>query len=203
MGATISALPARTETARGDAGPFEVAASEVNLLSSLVQSLVESMVPGAQVAFTKLSGETRLRSSDVMLSNLANGRILVVFGSAPDGDVVSRLLSTGVHSMISIDATRDDLTAAVESLLGGPAFVSTGVVAALASQPSRDGSQLLTSREREVLHWVAEGLSNQEMATRLCVSPNTVRTHLQSASSKLGVNGRTRLAARARTLGIA
>jgi DNA-binding CsgD family transcriptional regulator len=49
----------------------------------------------------------------------------------------------------------------------------------------------LTARECEVLRLAATGIAVDEMATRLCVSPNTVKTHLTHVYAKLGVRGRT------------
>jgi DNA-binding CsgD family transcriptional regulator len=55
----------------------------------------------------------------------------------------------------------------------------------------------LTEREAEILHWVARGKANQEIATLLFVSPHTVRKHLENAYEKLGVHTRTAAIARA------
>jgi DNA-binding CsgD family transcriptional regulator len=56
----------------------------------------------------------------------------------------------------------------------------------------------LSPREQEILHWVARGLTNDEVARRLWLSPHTVRTHLQHIYEKLGVRTRTEAAARVR-----
>lgn len=48
----------------------------------------------------------------------------------------------------------------------------------------------LTRRESEILSWVARGKTNQEIADRLVVSPNTVRKHLENSFEKLGVHTR-------------
>ena len=53
----------------------------------------------------------------------------------------------------------------------------------------------LTPREREILDLVAEGRTNMEIAERLCVSPGTVRRHLENVFRKLGVHTRTAAAA--------
>jgi ATP/maltotriose-dependent transcriptional regulator MalT len=61
---------------------------------------------------------------------------------------------------------------------------------------------LLTAREREVLALVAEGLSNKEIATRLVLSPLTVRTHLESIFRKLNTPSRTAAVHAARIHGL-
>jgi LuxR family maltose regulon positive regulatory protein len=60
----------------------------------------------------------------------------------------------------------------------------------------------LSEREIEVLQLIAEGLTNQEIASRLYLSLNTVKVHTRNIYGKLGVNNRTQAVARARSLGI-
>ena len=60
----------------------------------------------------------------------------------------------------------------------------------------------ISDRELEVLHLVAAGLSNKEIAAKLFISLNTVKTHTKNINSKLGVNSRTRAVARAKELGL-
>ena len=60
----------------------------------------------------------------------------------------------------------------------------------------------LSEREIEILQLIAEGLTNQEIATRLYLSLNTVKVHTRNIYGKLGVNNRTQAVSRARTLGI-
>ena len=61
----------------------------------------------------------------------------------------------------------------------------------------RAGARRLTPRQREVLHLVARGYHNDEIASRLVVSPGTVRKHLDNAYRQLGVSGRAAAVARA------
>ena len=58
----------------------------------------------------------------------------------------------------------------------------------------------LSQREREVLHFVAVGLSNREIASRLVISPVTVKKHLEHIYTRLDVHNRTSAIARARML---
>ena len=60
----------------------------------------------------------------------------------------------------------------------------------------------LSERELEVLRLIAEGLTNPEVATRLFLSPNTVKVHARNIYGKLGVSNRTQAVARARSLGL-
>lgn len=72
----------------------------------------------------------------------------------------------------------------------------TGLHAASALTPATSSTNALslTSREREVLHLVALGLSNRAIADRLFISETTVKTHIHNISGKLKVNNRTSLA---------
>jgi LuxR family maltose regulon positive regulatory protein len=60
----------------------------------------------------------------------------------------------------------------------------------------------LSDREIEVLQLLAKGLTNQVIATRLVLSPHTIKTHTRNIYSKLAVKNRTQAVDRARTLGI-
>jgi LuxR family maltose regulon positive regulatory protein len=60
----------------------------------------------------------------------------------------------------------------------------------------------LSAREQEVLHLVARGASNQEIAETLVVAPDTIKHHVSHILSKLEVANRTQAVARARALGL-
>jgi DNA-binding NarL/FixJ family response regulator len=79
----------------------------------------------------------------------------------------------------------------------------TAIPAAIATNPAQskwpDG---LTEREREVVRLISEGLSNKDIADRLCISSITVRHHLTSIFDKLGVSNRQKLLIRAHQNGL-
>jgi LuxR family maltose regulon positive regulatory protein len=60
----------------------------------------------------------------------------------------------------------------------------------------------LSEREQEVLGLLAQGLSNNDIASRLTLSLGTVKTHIANLYGKLGVNSRTQAQAKARSLGL-
>ena len=70
------------------------------------------------------------------------------------------------------------------------------------AEPADGLPEALSEREAEVLHLVAEGLSNQEIAERLVISITTVKTHVGNIFLKLGVTSRTQAIARAEASGL-
>lgn len=166
-----------------------------SLVGALVTALLENLNPDTPVAMHE-NAVASLRQNDVLIERTGTGRKLVVFGSNPTRAAVSEHLNSGVISLIGIDASRPELLAAITSLDDGPAFVSSSVVRTLAGEGGEaQPLNRLTAREKDVLKLVVRGLSNREIADQLFVSSNTVRSHLQSISSKLGISSRAKLAA--------
>lgn len=115
-----------------------------------------------------------------------------------DPGVAAQLLDLPVWGVLSLDAGADELSAAVRALGEG---LWTGSPALLQSLFERqpvplleDGDLIvdpLTPREREVLQLAAEGLANKQIALSLEISEHTVKFHLSSLYTKLGVTSRT------------
>lgn len=94
----------------------------------------------------------------------------------------------------------EELLRAVRVAAGGEALLSPGVTRRLVAEfaaRSRNitiaGLDRLTAREREVVELVASGLSNEEIANRLYLSPSTAKTHTTRAMTKLGARDRAQL----------
>lgn len=108
-------------------------------------------------------------------------------------EYVLRIIQSGARGYILKEAPTDELVRAIEVVHTGEAFFSPEVAHAALNQfvrgvanPSND--QTLTSREREVLVQIAEGLSNKEIATRLGVGVRTVETHRERIMRKLDIH---------------
>lgn len=107
-------------------------------------------------------------------------------------------LRAGADGFLLKDVPVDELVRAIEAVSSGDAVVSPRITRVLvdtyaASLPdgqSPPGLDRLTARERDVLHHVAEGLSNREIAARWVVSETTVKSHVASMLSKLGLPNR-------------
>ena len=124
--------------------------------------------------------------------------ILTTFGL---DEYVFEAIRAGASGFLVKDTEPDELVQAVRVVAAGEALLSPSVTkqligefAARAKEPQTgDGLDELTDREREVVALVAEGLSNEEIAGRLVVSPATAKTHVSRAMGKLRARDRAQL----------
>jgi DNA-binding NarL/FixJ family response regulator len=134
---------------------------------------------------------------------LSGTRILILTTFETDENV-ARALRAGASGFLGKTATTDELLAGIRTIAAGDALLSAQATRALITRflsTSDPRSHLaspgslaeLTAREREVMALAAEGHSNAEIAARLFVSTNTVRTHIQRAMMKLHARDRAQL----------
>lgn len=107
--------------------------------------------------------------------------------------VVRRLMDQGADGYLLKTCDRDELLRAVETVHAGQKHFSTDITEALLTKrletaAKDDRLTGLSSREREVLGALAEGLSNKEIGERLFISPRTVDTHRTNLMKKVGVH---------------
>jgi DNA-binding NarL/FixJ family response regulator len=114
-------------------------------------------------------------------------------------DYVYEALRSGASGFLLKDASANELADAVRLVAAGDAMLAPGVTRRLISEFARMGAprgpnrklEGLTERESEVLALVARGLSNAEIAERLFVAEQTVKTHVSRILMKLGLRDRT------------
>lgn len=179
-----------------------VEASPGGLLGGLVMAFIRAEYSSMPVRFVPSTDASMVRVG----SDCSSCQMLVL-GSHPDPQTIARLVTSGHHSLVTLDSSVDELRTAIQrSLEGGPPFLGSSLVRLLALSSlaawAKPVDCVLTPREGELVRLLSRGLSNHEMAIEMTVSTNTVRAHLQAISGKLGVTGRTRVIARARDLGL-
>jgi DNA-binding NarL/FixJ family response regulator len=116
-------------------------------------------------------------------------------------EYVFEAIRSGATGFLVKDTEPDELLRAVRAAVAGDALLSPGVTrrliaefAARSKEPAAaEGLEQLTEREREVMALVGIGLSNDEIARRLVVSPLTAKTHVSRAMVKLGARDRAQL----------
>lgn len=118
------------------------------------------------------------------------------------------ILDAGADAIVPHDTSREQLVAAVEVVREGGRHLATSLTSVLfaAAEPAeaepRSAPTLLTGREESVVRLLAEGVTNDEIAQRLFISPATVKTHLSNAYEKLGARNRYDAVVKATQLGI-
>jgi DNA-binding NarL/FixJ family response regulator len=152
---------------------------------------------------------TRLITSD---ENLAGVRVLILTTFEID-EYVYQALRAGASGFLGKSAEPDELLAAIRTIHRGDALLSPaatrGLIKRFLSRSDPDPAvsaarlDLLTDREREVLLLVAAGMSNDEIAAHLVISPHTAKTHVNRAMTKLDAHDRAQLVVIAYETGLA
>ena len=140
---------------------------------------------------------TRTISSD---PDLTGARVIVLTTFDLD-EYVFEAVRIGASGFLVKDTEPAELLRGLRAVAGGDALLSPGVTRRLIGEFATRSRETtapevlapLTEREREVMALVGEGLSNEEIAARLVVSPATAKTHVSRAMVKLGARDRAQL----------
>jgi DNA-binding NarL/FixJ family response regulator len=129
---------------------------------------------------------------------------IIILTTFETDEYVFAALAAGASGFLTKEIDPDGLRAAVRVVAGGDALLSPSVTRRVVGQfahrpvppagrPGGERLSVLTGREREVVRLVATGLSNDEIAATLVISPLTAKTHVTRAITKLGVRDRVQL----------
>lgn len=133
---------------------------------------------------------------------------IIVLTSFSDDEKVFAAIRNGALGYLLKETSPDELLKAIHSVAQGEGFLSPSIAAKVMreiNQPPKlpHTKDPLTEREVEILQWVAQGLTNDEIAEKLVVSERTVRTHVSNILAKLQLANRTQAALYALREGIA
>jgi RNA polymerase sigma factor (sigma-70 family) len=136
------------------------------------------------------------------------GTRVIVLDLLPAQQEIVEFIRAGVSGFIAKDATLAELVSAIRSVAEGRSVLPPDYTATIFSHVANQavGRALgevveavkLTNREREVIELIAQGLSNKEIAQRLQLSTETVKSHVHNALEKLALHSRLQLAVYAR-----
>ena len=189
-------------------------------IASLLNQLPDlKVVAGAAGADTALLHKTRphvvlldlglghsdsIRVAEEVKRELPESKIILMDLLPVHEDIVE-FVNVGVSGFIMKDATLDDLVNTIRAVAQGVHVLPPQMTSTLFSQIAKDAivrgrtdaleAVRLTPREREVIDLIAEGLSNKEIAIRLDIATDTVKSHVRNVMEKLMLHTRLQIAA--------
>jgi DNA-binding NarL/FixJ family response regulator len=105
-------------------------------------------------------------------------------------ELTRELLDSGARGYALKEGTPTELTGAITTVAAGGTYVDPRLRQALLSRGSTQRVPSLSKREREIIDLLAQGLNGEQVAERLVLSSETVKTHIRNAMSKLEANTR-------------
>jgi DNA-binding NarL/FixJ family response regulator len=174
--------------------------------------LAREHVPDVVLMDIRMPGIDGLAATRAVAADpaLAGVRVIVLTTFELD-EYVFEALRAGATGFLVKHTEPAELIRAVRTVAGGDALLSPSVTRRLIAEfadrakepPASARLEALTDREREIVAVVAQGLSNDEIAAKLYLSPATVKTHVNRAMSKLAARDRAQLVVLAYEAGLA
>jgi len=183
----------------GAANDFKVVASCYDG-KKCIQTIRE-LLPDIALLDIFMPGVTGLEILAAATSERLSTRIVFLTASAEDRDLIIAA-ARGAYGVILKEAAPDVLVQCLRQVAAGRRFLplASSDSPRLQDLPVGNASgenvlMVLTERERQIMHLVAEGLSNKEVGRQLNVSDGTIKVHLHHIYQKLAISNRTALAA--------
>ena len=159
-----------------------------------------SLRPDVILMDIRMPGLDGISATREILAFAPDTRVIILTTFETD-EYVFAALAAGASGFLTKEVSPDGLRQAVRVVAAGDALLSPSVTRRVVSQfahrpaaaPNGNRLGVLTEREREVVRLVATGLSNDDIARELVISPLTAKTHITRAIAKLGVRDRVQL----------
>lgn len=190
----------------GNNEDFELAGEAKNGEEAVV--LADRLTPDVILMDLVMEGIGGIEAINQIMTRNSEMRILVLTSFADD-DKVFPAIKAGALGYLLKDSSPEQLEQAIYGVYRGELSLHPRIAIKVIKELKNPSSQLpptqhpLSAREVEVLKLVAQGLSNQEMALKLCLSRQTVDTHVRNILAKLHLANRTQAALYAMRKGLA
>ena len=154
--------------------------------------LCEELRPDVVLMDLVMPGTSGVEATRRVLASCPGTKV-VALTSFTEEDLIGETLRAGAIGYLMKNVSADQLADAVRNAHAGRSTLAPEAADALVRSVSAppQGADSLTAREREVLKLMADGLTNADIAHRLVIGVATVKTHVSSIISKLGVSSRT------------
>jgi DNA-binding NarL/FixJ family response regulator len=172
--------------------------------TSLETSMLKTANPRVVLLDVGLQDRNSLRVAETVQKEMADSRVIVM-DLLPVHEEIAEFVNAGVAGFILKDATFEDFVGTIRSVADGVRVLPPRMTGTLFSQivhaAVRQGTKAaleavsMTQREREVIALIAAGMSNKEIAQRLSIATDTVKSHVRNVMDKLALRSRLQIAA--------
>ena len=153
------------------------------------RALVERLEPDVSLVDIRLGDESGIELTKALLDADPERRVVLYTGSS-DVELLVSGLDSGARGYALKEGTPSELTSALETVAHGGTYVDPRLRPALLSRKTTQRMPSLSKREREIMDLLAQGLTGEDVAERLFLSSETVKTHIRNAMSKLEAHTR-------------
>jgi DNA-binding NarL/FixJ family response regulator len=150
--------------------------------------LAERRRPNVVIMDVRMPGMDGLDATKELTEKAPDVAVLI-FTAYSERSLLARGLESGAKGYILKEAPHETLVRAIEKVAAGESFIDPALMPAFLS--GKDREDMLTVREREILQLLADGMSNADVAARLFISQETVKSHVRHILAKLEADTRT------------
>lgn len=119
------------------------------------------------------------------------------------GELMEHCLASGIDAYVVKSSAAGELLDAIRAICQGQGYADPRAAAALLCNGAYSHRRALSVREREIMRFIAQGLTNREIGQRLAISEKTIKNHVSHILSKLNCKARSQIAVTAIRIGLA
>ena len=148
--------------------------------------------PQVVIMDLRMPGMDGIEATEEIVKRVPAANVLI-FTAYSERALLARGLESGAKGYILKEAPHETLLRAIEKVAAGETFIDPALMPSFVQ--GRDGGEILTAREREILQLLADGMSNADVAEHLYISQETVKSHVRHILAKLEADTRTQAVA--------
>jgi DNA-binding NarL/FixJ family response regulator len=172
--------------------------------TGLEAAMLKTKKPRVVLLDVGLQDKSSLRLAETVKKEMADSRVIVM-DLLPVHEEIAEFVNAGVAGFILKDASFEDFVGTIRSVADGARVLPPRMTGTLFSQIAavavKRGTAAalkavrMTQREREIIALIAVGMSNKEIAQRLNIASDTVKSHVRNVMDKLALHTRLQIAA--------